>query len=160
MYRCGYWVLLSGGIYIYVDFLVIIIITFPYSTCISSFLAAASRTSLFILKCFSFFILYSRWTYPQHQSPYPRPHQWSQHRGPHPPPPLQQALGNTEEETMEMRENLSRSEHNSVLYCILSIVYTCICTHIVTAHRIHVYLDSYMKYIGSWFSDILIFSGM
>ena len=45
MYRCGYWVLLYDGIYI--DIL-IIIITFPYSTCISSFFGSSIPTSLFI----------------------------------------------------------------------------------------------------------------
>ena len=41
----------------YID-IVIIIITFPYSTCISTFLAAASPTSLFIFKMFLFFLVY------------------------------------------------------------------------------------------------------
>ena len=36
----------------YIIDILIIIITFPYSTCISSFLAAASLSSLFIFKCF------------------------------------------------------------------------------------------------------------
>ena len=40
---------MGGVVRRYIDIL-IIIITFPYSTCISSFLAAA--TSLLILKCF------------------------------------------------------------------------------------------------------------
>ena len=37
----------------YIDILTIII-TFPYSTCISSFFGSSIPTSLFILKCFLF----------------------------------------------------------------------------------------------------------
>ena len=44
----------------YIDIL-IIIITFPYSTCISSFLAAASLLLCSFLKCFFILVLYS-WT--------------------------------------------------------------------------------------------------
>ena len=35
----------------------IIIITFPYSTCISSFFGSSISTSLFIFKCFSFLFM-------------------------------------------------------------------------------------------------------
>ena len=38
---------------------VIIIISFPYSTCISSFLSAASLFLCSFFKCFSFFVLYA-----------------------------------------------------------------------------------------------------
>ena len=37
---------------LYIIDILIIIISFPYSTCISSFLAASSLISLFIFKCF------------------------------------------------------------------------------------------------------------
>ena len=55
MYRCGYIV----GVVIrrYIDIL-IIIINFPYSTCIRSFFGSSILTSLFIFKCF--FGLYNR----------------------------------------------------------------------------------------------------
>ena len=50
--------LMGGVVRKYIDIL-IIIITFPYSTCISSFLAAASLLLCLFLKCFSFlFILF------------------------------------------------------------------------------------------------------
>ena len=38
--------------YIYIIDILIIIITFPYSTCISSFLGSIIPISLFIFKCF------------------------------------------------------------------------------------------------------------
>ena len=41
----------------YIIDILIIIITFPYSTCISSFLGSIIPISLFILKCF--FVLYN-----------------------------------------------------------------------------------------------------
>ena len=49
MYRCGYIV----GVVIrrYIDIL-IIIINFPYSTCIRYFFGSSILTSLFIFKCF------------------------------------------------------------------------------------------------------------
>ena len=39
-------------VYIYIIDILIIIITFPYSTCISSFFGSIIPISLFILKCF------------------------------------------------------------------------------------------------------------
>ena len=51
-------------IYVRIDILTIIIITFPYSTCISSFFASSTRTSLFIFEKFLFlfviFVHYSK----------------------------------------------------------------------------------------------------
>ena len=63
MYRCGY--IVSVVIRRYIDIL-IIIITFPYSTCIRSFFGSSILTSLFIFKmffrsCFRyFFTIYSK----------------------------------------------------------------------------------------------------
>ena len=56
MYRCGYIV----GIVIrrYIDIL-IIIIHFPYSTCIRSFFGSSILTSLFIFKCFFGLVIYT-----------------------------------------------------------------------------------------------------
>ena len=48
MYRCGY---IVGVIRRYIDIL-IIIINFPYSTCIRSVFGSSILTSLFIFKCF------------------------------------------------------------------------------------------------------------
>ena len=49
------WVwLLSVVVRRYIIDILIVIITFPYSTCISSFLGSIIPISLFILKCFSF----------------------------------------------------------------------------------------------------------
>ena len=49
--------MVSGCCYIrrYIDIL-IIIITFPYSTCIRSFFGSSIPTSLFIFKCFFFLV--------------------------------------------------------------------------------------------------------
>ena len=49
------WVLLVSVVvrrYIYIIDILIIIITFPYSTCISSFFDSVIPISLFIFKCF------------------------------------------------------------------------------------------------------------
>ena len=60
IYGCGLWVLLVGVVVRrYID-IFIIIITFPYSTCISSFLAAASLLLCSFLKCiFVLVIMYA-----------------------------------------------------------------------------------------------------
>ena len=52
---CNLWVWLVSVVvrrYIYIIDILIIIITFPYSTCINSFFGSIIPISLFILKCF------------------------------------------------------------------------------------------------------------
>ena len=47
-------------VYIIIIDILIIIITFPYSTCISSFLGSIIPISLFIFKCFSFLFYFNQ----------------------------------------------------------------------------------------------------
>ena len=49
--------LVSVVVRMYIIDILIIIITFPYSTCISSFFGSIIPISLFILKCFSFLFM-------------------------------------------------------------------------------------------------------
>ena len=44
-------------VYIYIIGILIIIITFPYSTCINSFLGSIIPISLFIFKCFLYLFM-------------------------------------------------------------------------------------------------------
>ena len=51
------WVWLVSVVRRYIIDILIIIITFPYSTCISSFFGSIIPISLFIFKCFSFLFM-------------------------------------------------------------------------------------------------------